>query len=294
MILRTLYGMETSSNRRLFVRSSLFGLLAANVPYVQYAHPGQIVSPGEVADPELSPRFPALADEVVSEVVGASHFNLDRVKELVEPRPELARACWDWAFGDFETALGAASHVGRRDIAAYLMGKGARPDIFTYAMLGAYQAVKAMIEASPGIQGIAGPHGISLLSHAKTGLRSEGLTQAEKDRQQRLIDYLESLGGADPRTPHQAIEEPEMEKFLGDYRYGPGPADGFSVRLNMRKLLSLGRLGAFGGGLFHQGGYAFIYNGVPSVTVTFQLSEGTVQSLTVEEPGLRLVAIKES
>lgn len=286
--------MENKPSRRLFVRSSLFGVLAAHAPLVQYAQPGRLSLPEPHADPELWPRYPAMADTVVSEVVGASHFDLDRVKELVEPRPELARACWDWAFGDFETALGAASHVGRRDIAAYLMGKGARPDLFTYAMLGAKQAVQAMIEASPGIQGIAGPHGISLLGHAKAGLRSEELTQAEKDHQQYLIDYLEALGNADPHTPHQGLEEAEMQQFLGDYRYGPGPADGFSVKINMRKLLSLGRLGAFGGGLFHQGGYAFTYNGVPSVTVSFQRSGESVHSLTVEEPGLRLVAVRET
>ena len=84
--------------------------------------------------------------------------------------------------------------------------------------------------------------------------------------------------------------EAEKEKYLGDYKYGPGEADGFSVRLNMRKMLSLGRLGAFGGGLYYRGNQAFVYNGTPSITVTFQLDGETARSLTVEEPGLRLVA----
>jgi hypothetical protein len=35
---------------------------------------------------------------------------------------QLARAAWDWGFGDWETALGAASHMGSRPI---------RPDQFT-------------------------------------------------------------------------------------------------------------------------------------------------------------------
>ena len=97
---------------------------------------------GSTAD-NVFHRYPSVDDKIVAEVVGVSHFNLERVKELVTHRPELARATWDWAFGDWETALGAASHVGRRDIAEFLMEHGARPDIFTYAMLGAFDAVKA-------------------------------------------------------------------------------------------------------------------------------------------------------
>jgi len=59
-------------------------------------------------------EYPAIANELVYDVVGASHFNLERIKELVDKRPELALACWDWRFGDFETAIGAASHDGTK------------------------------------------------------------------------------------------------------------------------------------------------------------------------------------
>ncbi|WP_221898709.1 hypothetical protein [Robiginitalea sp. SC105] len=286
--------MDPNTSRRYFLNSSFFGLLAVSIPNIQYAHPGHIRRTESVntADPELSPNYPALDQGTVSEVVGASHFDLDRVKVLVEPRPELARACWDWAFGDFETALGAASHVGRRDIASYLMEKGARPDIFTYAMFGAINAVKAMISETPGIQGIYGPHGISLLSHARTGMREVAGFPVDKARQQQLIDYLQDLGDADPQWPDQPMTEAEKEQYLGDYRYGPGDKDGFSVRKNMREMLSLGRLGAFGGGLYYLGNHAFVYNGTPSVTVTFQMAGERVASLTVEEPGLRLLARK--
>lgn len=282
--------MPFTPSRRTFLNSSVFGLLAVSLPNIQYANAAIYQQPTGLPTPDIPENFPSLPDESVRSVVGASHSNLDRVRELVEPRPELARACWDWAFGDFETALGAASHVGRRDIAAYLMGKGARPNIFTYAMLGALEAVRAMIEATPGIQRVYGPHGISLLSHAKAGMREVEGVPVDTSRQQRLIDYLEALGDADPGWPDAPMGEAEKEKYLGDYKYGPGEADGFSVRLNMRKMLSLGRLGAFGGGLYYRGNQAFVYNGTPSITVTFQLDGETARSLTVEEPGLRLVA----
>jgi hypothetical protein len=223
---------------------------------------------------------------MVSEVVGVSHFNLDRLKELVNARPELSRATWDWGFGDWETAIGAASHVGRKDIVEYLMLKGARPDIFTFAMLGAYSIVKSMIELTPGVQRISGPHGISLLQHVKNGMSENKSAEADK-----LVSYLESLGDADSKK-YPDLEEKDKQKYIGDYRYGEGETEGFSVRLNSRKLLSLGKLGKNGGALLNLGENKFIYNGSPSVIISFLEENGKVLSLTVTEPGLTLLAKK--
>jgi hypothetical protein len=65
--------------------------------------------------------FPTQPPELVREMVTVAHFDLNRVQELVVARPSLARAAWDWGFGDWETALGAASHMGNRPIAEYLI-----------------------------------------------------------------------------------------------------------------------------------------------------------------------------
>lgn len=278
------------SSRRKFFASAAFGTIAISTkafPVGNYS-----ASMDHLSKQEVFHRYPSIDDEIVAEVVGASHFNLERVKELVNPRPELARATWDWAFGDWETALGAASHVGRRDIAEFLMSKGARADIFTFAMFGAYKVVRAMIETSPGIQSVAGPHGISLLQHAKNGLRSEGLTQKDKKQANKLIGFLESLGNADVEQKYLEMNEGEKEKYLGDYKYGGGPNDGFSVRLNMQKSLSLGKLGKFGGGLNRKAEHIFHYNGTPSVEISFLVVDGAVLSLTVHEPGFELTANK--
>src|SRR5688572_28020633 len=83
--------------------------------------------------PPPGPAFPAQDPDLVKEVVGASHGNLARVKELVTARPALARASWDWGYGDWETPIDAASHVGNRAIAELLIAHGARPTIFTAA-----------------------------------------------------------------------------------------------------------------------------------------------------------------
>src|SRR5439155_26928611 len=113
--------------------------------------------------------FPQQDPEVVKEMVKVAHGNLARVKELVSARPALARASWDWGYGDWEAAIDAASHVGNRPIAEYLIANGARPTIYTAAMMGQLGLVKGWIEAAPGVQRNRGPHGITLLAHARNG-----------------------------------------------------------------------------------------------------------------------------
>ncbi|MFT3883265.1 MAG: hypothetical protein QM703_26880 [Gemmatales bacterium] len=60
--------------------------------------------PSDVAKSALWPGFPRQNAKLVSEVVGKSHMDEARVKELVKAHPALVNACWDWGFGDFETA----------------------------------------------------------------------------------------------------------------------------------------------------------------------------------------------
>lgn len=277
--------LQHTTTRRLLLKSSIFGLISVplnNVLHAQNPTAFQGLS-GLPHD-----RYPAIPLDAVSEVVGLSHFDLDKVKALVDTRPELAKAVWDWGFGDWESAIGAASHVGRKDIVDYLIGKGAAPTIFTLAMLGANEAVKSMIKAYPGIQKSLGPHGFSLLHHARLGLTIEGV---RKSNAQKLVDYLEKLGDADGQQ-YLALEASAKEKYLGDYRYGDKENEGFSVKLNMRKLLSLGKLGKFGGALYNIGPHTFVYNGAPSVLVVFNLEHDKVVSLTIKEPNFSVTAGK--
>lgn len=111
----------------------------------------------------------ALEAILVQEFVGNAHGNLDRVRELLTQEPGLINATWDWGGGDFETGLGAASHMGRKDIANFLLEHGARLDIFAAAMLGKLEIVKAALEAYPDMIKTPGPHGIPLITHAEAG-----------------------------------------------------------------------------------------------------------------------------
>jgi hypothetical protein len=112
---------------------------------------------------------PILESSLVQQFVGNAHGDLDRVKDLLAQEPALINACWDWGGGDFETALGAASHMGKRDIAEFLIENGARLDFFAAAMLGKLNIIKAMLEVFPDAIQTPGPHGIPLIAHAKAG-----------------------------------------------------------------------------------------------------------------------------
>ena len=111
----------------------------------------------------------AIVAELVQEFVGNAHGNLERVRELLRAQPALVNAAWDWGGGDWETALGAAAHMGRRDIAEELLAHGARLDLFAAAMLGEVEIVRAILGAFPELRRASGPHGIPLLAHAQAG-----------------------------------------------------------------------------------------------------------------------------
>ncbi len=204
------------------------------------------------------------------EVVTASHGNEAKVRELVGRHPALARATWDWGFGDWESALGAASHTGRRSIAEFLLANGARIDIFAAAMLGYVDVVKAFVQASPGIQKTRGPHGIHLLAHARAG----GEAAAE------TVKYLEAIGGAGEALATEPLSAQEQRAYVGEYSFGPGPADRLSVTQE-KEALSIGRGESAKRGLSYLGGQAFFPAGAAAVRIQFRFEDGRAVELKV-------------
>ncbi|WP_411894896.1 hypothetical protein [Winogradskyella sp. A2] len=130
---------------------------------------------------------PQLDKALVKEFVGASHGRIDRVKVLIKEHPTLLNAAYDWRAGDFETGLGAASHVGHKELVKFFLNKGAQANIFTMALFGQLNILKAMLEFNPLLLHAKGPHGYTLLHHAEQGgdeaievaefLKSEGLKE---------------------------------------------------------------------------------------------------------------------
>jgi hypothetical protein len=290
-------------SRRQFVRIvPALGAFAVPAPVARPAwaiHPnappseaanGVAQTPGE--DPVWPPpepargtpvdeSFPSLHLSLAKEIVGVSHSNLARVRELVQQHPALAKASFDWGYGDAETALGAASHVGRREIAEFLLENGAPPTFFSATMLGQLDVVKAMIAATPGLQRIRGPHGISLLTHAKLG----------GPKAESVFKYLESLGDADLPMKSEPLAPEDRALLDGRYSFGDRPRDVFIVTTKPNQAGIL-RVGAIERGLTHVGNLAFHPVGAPAVRIRFEREGTKVVALTVSDPDLIVRARK--
>jgi hypothetical protein len=129
---------------------------------------------------------PPIDQSIVREYVLNAHGDLTRVEQLIAQEPRLVNAVWDWGGGDWESGLGAAAHTGRKEIAQFLLAKGARIDLFAAAMLDQLEIVRATLEAFPEAVHVPGPHGIPLLAHAKVGHadRVASLIEASLARQE--------------------------------------------------------------------------------------------------------------
>jgi len=134
---------------------------------------------------------PQLDKALVEKFVGASHGKVDVVKPLLEEHPTLLNAAHDWRRGDFETGLGAASHVGHKELVSYFLDKGAQANIFTLALFGELDILKSMLSFNPKLLNAKGPHGYTLLHHAE-----KGGSEAEETK-----EYLISLGLKASRVP---------------------------------------------------------------------------------------------
>ncbi len=221
-------------------------------------------------------EFPQNDAARVREIVGVSHSNAERVRELVLEQPALAKASWDWGFGDWETPLGAASHVGRREIAEFLIAHGARPTVFSAAMLGDVDTVRAFLVADPDLHRLHGPHGISLLRHARAG-RSEA---------ERVVDYLLDRFGPE-EGPFAFPGDADVEaRYAGRYRLSTEPPTDFHVAVR-NDLLLVGpdpepftRVLEVAQDVFHP-------TGAPAVRLRFEIVEGRARALVVEDGSVR-------
>lgn len=183
--------MPDPIDRRTFATALAASVvLTADAPGAELAPPPH-AKPVEAAferdypPPPFNPQWrrPQINKLMVQDFVMFGHFDLKMVEKLLAREPGLLHSHMDWGGGDFESALGGAAHVGNREIAKFLLGKGARIDIFCAAMLGQLDVVKGLLTAFPALIDAKGPHGISLHMHAKMGGKeSEG-----------TLDFLQSV-----------------------------------------------------------------------------------------------------
>lgn len=226
-------------------------------------------------DQETPESFPSTDPSLARSMVGASHGNTARVEELLKQDRSLAIASTDWGFGDWETAVGAASHVGRRDLIELLIAHGARPNLFTLATLDRVDAVRAVCEGVPGIERTRGPHGITLMDHARAG------------RSERTQEYLASLGSADTAEPGTTDPFEGQTSFHGTYS---GSGVTVTIGDHPRGWLAVVREGGGAHVLRRLGETEFSPTGAPHVRVEFTRRGGAVSGLRIRGGALTVDA----
>lgn len=247
----------TAHSRRSFLAAGSLGCAAfsssalAGLPGP--ARPTRASAPDE--------HFPTTTPDRAQEFVGASHFNIERVQAMLSEDPGLAKAAWDWGFGDWETALGAASHTGQTAIIKVLIAHGARPDLFTLATLDEIDAVRSILEAVPGARTVEGPHSISLYRHAAAG------------KAERVMEYLDAQGLNHP-NPFETDPD-DAEPFLGTYQWSQAAHDRFEVTwFDRASCLQLKRAGGIARNLIPLGKSEFSPAGARHIILSFT-HEGT-------------------
>src|SRR5690349_6246341 len=139
-------------NRRRFIANTLTSAAALTAgALASYAQTSYTNSPDKTTPSEVARLRGPLDLKLGRTFVRAGHNNLPRVKELIAQEPNLVFASLDWGGGDWETALGGASHTGHREIAEFLLASGARMDSFCAAMLGQRHVALALLKAEPSI-----------------------------------------------------------------------------------------------------------------------------------------------
>jgi hypothetical protein len=169
--------MKTAITRSIFLRSSLVGISGLFIPKA-----------------EAQDKPAPLSLDVVKEFVGVCHGKFDRAKEMLENNHLLLHASFDWGGGDFESGIEACGHVGNKEIATYLLSKGARYNIYLACMLGHLETVKQVLTFNPALLNSKGPHGFTMLHHAQKG----------GEESKPVADYLLSAGAKESRIDFYA------------------------------------------------------------------------------------------
>ncbi len=151
---------------------------------------GVAVATPSIIKAELFQDKPApIKLEIVKEFITVAHGNVARTKEMLDNDFSLLHVSNDWGGGDYESAIEAAGHVGNKEIAAYLLSKGARYNVYLACMLGQLEIVKQVLTINPQLLNSKGPHGFTMLHHAMKG--GEG--------SKAIVEYLQSLGAKETK-----------------------------------------------------------------------------------------------
>lgn len=167
---------KVNFTRQDFLQYSMLGLTGIMLPAFSKAQ-------------EKQEKPPAIKLEIVKEFVGVCHGKFDRAKEMLENDHLLLHVSNDWGGGDYESGIEAAGHVGNKEIATYLLSKGARYNVYLACMLGHLEVVKQVLTFNSSLLNSKGAHGFTMLHHALRG-GEDSLA---------VVEYLKSLGAVETK-----------------------------------------------------------------------------------------------
>lgn len=197
------YGMSQSVSRRKFCTLAA-SVAAAPLAMAQDEKPKarEAEFTRDYPEPEFKPGWkkPQINRTMLQDFVIYAHSDLEMTKKLVDKEPMLINGFMDWGAGDWESGLGGASHMGRHDIVAFLLSRGARIDIFTATMMGQIEAVKAFLKLEPKLIDSRGPHGFTLHFHA----------QLAGKKADEMVDFLQSIKKIELK-PNPFVKPPPFE-----------------------------------------------------------------------------------
>ncbi|MCB1220781.1 MAG: hypothetical protein H7A35_05075 [Planctomycetales bacterium] len=111
----------------------------------------------------VDPEWERDNQELIRSFVLPCHFGLDQAREVLKQDSRLVNA----RYFDFDEApIEAASHMGRTDIAKFLLGNGAPYTVHCSVMMGHLEAARSFFDADAAQAVRPGAHTIPMMFHA--------------------------------------------------------------------------------------------------------------------------------
>ena len=155
-----------------------------------------------------------IEQDLVDKFVQVAHTDLDAVKSMLEAEPSLLNSR---SSIDGEMAIQAASHMGRRKIAEYLLEMGAPPNICTASLLADARTVREMLAQDRKLAHAGDAHGNPLAYFVALG----GSLEIAEEVLSHGADF--NLGGGSNTALHAAAfaNRAEMAEWL--LKHGANP-----------------------------------------------------------------------
>ncbi len=198
----------------------------------------------------------------------------------------MASTCSRWWVTDRAFHMGSSPAALRRPFnsagASTVRGASSSVSVTFTRCPPATAAVRSMLAAMPSLASVRGPHGLTLMHHARAG----------GEIAQGVVDLLAGVPESD--VPYATVPNTDTAAYIGSYRFGPGADEVAEVSLEGKDAaLLIRRKGGFARSLFHLGEHRFHSVGAPDTSVVFIVESGRGTRLSINTPAPLIEAARE-